>query len=156
MLLDRVREHLAHAAYGVYGLGDDGAGDASGKGCRYSLSDRDYSVFENMVIKDLSLVETFSFCEFNVVLAHLVHYVPSGPQHQAGNGRKSKGYGRKYPRPDIRSAVSGEHVGQVESRCRKVSEQVQEKVKQAINTMTGLDVKNVNIRIAGVRQDTDK
>ncbi|MCR5792619.1 MAG: Asp23/Gls24 family envelope stress response protein [Lachnospiraceae bacterium] len=39
---------------------------------------------------------------------------------------------------------------------RKVSEQVQEKVKQAINTMTGLDVKNVNVRIAGVRQETDK
>jgi uncharacterized alkaline shock family protein YloU len=32
----------------------------------------------------------------------------------------------------------------------KVSEQVQDKVKQAIETMTGLNVTEVNIRIAGV------
>ncbi len=33
----------------------------------------------------------------------------------------------------------------------KVSSKVQEKVKQAIETMTGLKVEEVNIRIAGVR-----
>ena len=32
-----------------------------------------------------------------------------------------------------------------------VSAQVQDKVKQAIETMTGLSVEQVNIRIAGVR-----
>ena len=37
-----------------------------------------------------------------------------------------------------------------EYKIKKVSEQVQEKVKQAIETMTGLNVTKVNIRVAGV------
>lgn len=37
-----------------------------------------------------------------------------------------------------------------------VSSQVQDKVKQAIETMTGLTVEQVNIRIAGVRIGDDK
>ncbi len=35
----------------------------------------------------------------------------------------------------------------------KVSEEVQERVKSAIETMTGLSVKEVNIRIAGIQMD---
>lgn len=38
-----------------------------------------------------------------------------------------------------------------EYKIKKVSEQVQEKVKQAIETMTGLNVTKVNIRVAGVK-----
>ena len=37
-----------------------------------------------------------------------------------------------------------------------VSGQVQDKVKQAIETMTGLSVEQVNIRIAGVRVGDSK
>ena len=37
----------------------------------------------------------------------------------------------------------------------KVTEQVQEKVMQAINSMTGLTVKQVNVRIAGVSLEQD-
>ena len=35
----------------------------------------------------------------------------------------------------------------------KVSEEVQDRVKSAIETMTGLEVKEVNIRIAGIQID---
>lgn len=38
----------------------------------------------------------------------------------------------------------------------KVSAQVQEKVKSAIETMTGLEVNTVNVRIAGVNIDKGK
>lgn len=38
----------------------------------------------------------------------------------------------------------------------KTSEQVQERVKQAIENMTGLSVDEVNIRIAGVRPEGQK
>ena len=40
-----------------------------------------------------------------------------------------------------------------EYKIKKVSEQVQEKVKQAIETMTGLNVTKVNIRVAGVKMN---
>ena len=40
-----------------------------------------------------------------------------------------------------------------EYKIKKVSEQVQEKVKQAIETMTGLNVTKVNIREAGVKMN---
>lgn len=40
-----------------------------------------------------------------------------------------------------------------EHKIKKVSEQVQEKVKQAIETMTGLNVTKVNIRVAGVKMN---
>ena len=40
-----------------------------------------------------------------------------------------------------------------EYKIKKVSEQVLEKVKQAIETMTGLNVTKVNIRVAGVKMN---
>ena len=40
-----------------------------------------------------------------------------------------------------------------EYKIKKVSEHVQEKVKQAIETMTGLNVTKVNIRVAGVKMN---
>ena len=40
-----------------------------------------------------------------------------------------------------------------EYKIKKVSEQVQEKVEQAIETMTGLNVTKVNIRVAGVKMN---
>ena len=40
-----------------------------------------------------------------------------------------------------------------EYKIKKVSEQVQEKVKQAIETMTVLNVTKVNIRVAGVKMN---
>lgn len=40
-----------------------------------------------------------------------------------------------------------------EYKIKKVSEQVQEKVRQAIETMTGLNVTKVNIRVAGVKMN---
>lgn len=66
--------------------------------------------------------------------------------------------GKKNPAKGIRvELLPGEVKVEVsveilyEYSIPKVSEQIQEKVKQAIETMTCLNVTSVNIRIAGVR-----
>ena len=68
--------------------------------------------------------------------------------------------GRKNPAKGVKvDLIPGEvrvYLGIIvyyEYKIKKVSEQVQEKVKQAIETMTGLNVTKVNIRVAGVKMN---
>lgn len=68
--------------------------------------------------------------------------------------------GRKNPAKGVKvNLIPGEvrvDLGIIvyyEYKIKKVSEQVQEKVKQAIETMTGLNVTKVNIRVAGVKMN---
>ena len=71
-----------------------------------------------------------------------------------GNGNLSKGVTLQIEENSVRVdiALFMEYGYSVPKVCRKV----QEKVKTAIESMTGMDVTEVNVRIAGVNIDKSK
>lgn len=97
--------------------------------------------------------------EVVAIIAGLAAMEVEGVSSMAGNatkelinklGKKSLSKGVRVDVLDGIVTVSVAIIMKYEYSIKEVTEKVQEKVKTAIETMTGLEVADVNIRVAGV------
>ncbi len=118
-----------------------------------------YPIRENINIGEVRISD-----EVVVVIAALAATEVKGVESMAGNvtnelvshlgaGKLSKGVKLRVGEKTIDVDVSINIADGYE--IPEVCEQVQEKVKSAIETMTGLKVKSVNVKIAGVSVDNE-
>jgi uncharacterized alkaline shock family protein YloU len=95
----------------------------------------------------VAVIAGLAACEVEGVLK-LAGTIPGELASMLGKKNPAKGVKVELLPGEVKVDIS--IVVLYEYSIPKVSEQVQDKVKQAIETMTGLNVTEVNIRIAGV------
>lgn len=118
-----------------------------------------YSIRENVNIGEVRVAD-----EVVAIIAGLAATEVEGVESMAGNitnelvaklGMKNLSKGVKVTVEDKTVTVDLALNIRFEYEIPKVSKKVQEKVKSAIETMTGLDVVAVNIKIAGVNIEAE-
>ena len=118
-----------------------------------------YSIRENVNIGEVRVAD-----EVVAIIAGLAATEVEGVESMAGNitnelvaklGMKNLSKGVKVTVEDKTVTVDLALNIRIGYEIPKVSKKVQEKVKSAIETMTGLDVVAVNIKIAGVNIEAE-
>ena len=119
-----------------------------------------HKVYENDTIGEVRIAD-----EVVAIIAGLAATEVDGVDSMAGNitNELVGKLGMKILSKGVKVDVTEEHVSVDLSlnikygyNIPEVSERVQERVKSAIENMTGLTVLDVNVKIAGVNMDEDK
>ena len=116
-----------------------------------------YSIRENVNIGEVRVAD-----EVVAIIAGLAATEVEGVESMAGNNELVAKLGMKNLSKGVKVTVEDKTVTvdlalniRFGYEIPKVSKKVQEKVKSAIETMTGLDVVAVNIKIAGVNIEAE-